>query len=211
MDIPAGGPTGRPRIASEVHAKFTSQFKSLYESIAARGANFRSELPVLATGPEAGAYGALPVGLGPSEARSPLTGATGRIIPAGEPPLGSELDPLALTLAEPGVGVPLVGGALPPAAVPEGTSGVPAGSVWESLLIGEVVRRVSWGGDRRRGLARIELAGALEGTCILVEGEGREVAVEIALAPGAEPGDLCERLAARFARRGLTVRSLTVR
>lgn len=81
----------------------------------------------------------------------------------------------------------------------------------EVVLIEEVVRRISWGGDRRRGAARIELGGALTGTTIVVHGEGREVALDIELAPGAEAGSLPARLAARLAARGLEVRSVDVR
>jgi hypothetical protein len=82
---------------------------------------------------------------------------------------------------------------------------------WESALIAEVVRRVAWGGDRRRGVARLELGGALAGTCITVEGEGREVSLDIVLGPGQELGELPARLAARFAARGITLRSFEVR
>jgi hypothetical protein len=80
-----------------------------------------------------------------------------------------------------------------------------------SVLAEDVVRRVLWGGDKRRGTACIELGGILSGTLITVEGEGREVSVGIALPPGAELGELPARLRQRLARRGVVLRSLEVR
>lgn len=126
-----------------------------------------------------------------------------------EPELGfgSPIDPLVLALA-----APPVGGAVPPSATLHGSAEA-AGSTngWESAMVDALVRRVSWGGDRRRGIARIELGGVLEGGLITVEGEGREVSVELTLPPGAELDGLQRRLAERLGRRGLTLRSFDVR
>ena len=121
-----------------------------------------------------------------------------------------EIDPLELSLSAPCGAVPLppitpAGGSVPESA--------PAmrGLVTEAAVIEEVVRRISWGGDRRRGAARIELGGALAGTTIVVQGEGRSVALDIELAPGTDPAGLPARLTARLAARGLEVRSVDVR
>jgi hypothetical protein len=122
-----------------------------------------------------------------------------------------ELDPLELSLSvalggvQPGIVTP-VGNALH-----DVTSGARPWVGGEVALIEEVVRRISWGGDRRRGAARIELGGDLVGTTIVVHGEGRTVALDIELGPGAEAGALPARLAARLAARGLEVRSVDVR
>jgi hypothetical protein len=71
----------------------------------------------------------------------------------------------------------------------------------------EIVKRVQWGGDRRRGVARIELAG---GGVIVVSGEGREVTLDVALPDGAA-SDVFSKLAERLEARGIAVRELTLR
>jgi hypothetical protein len=83
--------------------------------------------------------------------------------------------------------------------------------VAEIAVLEEVVRRISWGGDRRSGVARIELGGAHQGTAILVRGAGREVALSIELGQGDDAGALPERLVARLRARGLAVTELEVR
>jgi hypothetical protein len=75
----------------------------------------------------------------------------------------------------------------------------------------EAVRRIAWGGDRRRGVARIELGGEHLGTTVVVQGEGREVSLSIELAPGRDAGSLPERLAERLRARGLSLRDVDVR
>jgi hypothetical protein len=76
----------------------------------------------------------------------------------------------------------------------------------------ELVRRVSWGGDRRSGAARIELGGgALAGGSILVQTRGRQVQVEVELPPGADGRELEARLSQRLAARGLEVVVITMR
>ncbi len=53
-------------------------------------------------------------------------------------------------------------------------------------LISALARRVAWGGDRRRGSARIELSdGPLAGATLLVHADAREVSVELELPQGA--------------------------
>lgn len=127
--------------------------------------------------------------------------------PAGENTPEDDIDPLAFGLA-PAYVAPQAAIGLAAAPNPVLPAGAPA---WESAVLQEVVRRVSWGGDRRRGTARIELAGALAGTTILVHGEGREVSLEIAGAPSVDGRELGRRIEGRLAARGLEVGSIDVR
>jgi len=71
-------------------------------------------------------------------------------------------------------------------------------------LISALVRRVAWGGDRRRGSARIELSeGPLAGATLTVHTEAREVRVELDLPSGmAGAGDWSERIVRRLEERG---------
>jgi hypothetical protein len=123
----------------------------------------------------------------------------------------SEVDPLEMSLSL------ALGGVQPAMPTPVGSVLHDASPSARPLLgselaaMEEVVRRISWGGDRRRGAARIELGGALVGTTIVVHGEGRTVALDIELGPGADAGALPARLAARLAARGLEVSSVDVR
>jgi hypothetical protein len=102
-----------------------------------------------------------------------------------------------------------------PAAAPElvvaQASVTAAGGALDAVLAAEVLQRVAWGGDRRRGVARLELGGDLAGAVVGVRGEGREVALELTLPAGRSASDLPERLGARLAARGLVVRELVVR
>jgi hypothetical protein len=129
-------------------------------------------------------------------------------LPAG--PAGREIDPLELTLAQPPN--PHHG---PSRVLHElyETSGraTERGLSIETALVQEVVRRVSWGGDRRRGVARIELDGAFSGTTVWVRGEGRSVELEVSFGPGLESDGLAERLLRRLQARGLDVTELEVR
>jgi hypothetical protein len=119
----------------------------------------------------------------------------------GGPP--GPLDPLELNLA--GV-VPISPVAVVDSAV--GEKVVPGTSAPIDLaLCLEIVKRVQWGGDRRRGVARIELAG---GGVIVVSGEGREVTLDVALPDGAA-SDVFSKLAERLEARGIAVRELTLR
>jgi hypothetical protein len=85
------------------------------------------------------------------------------------------------------------------------------GSSVEFALVEAVVRRVAWGGDRRRGVARIELDGIFSGTTVWVRGEGRALELEVSLGPGVEAALLPERLLGRLRARGLEVTGLDVR
>lgn len=79
----------------------------------------------------------------------------------------------------------------------------------QNLLTGSA-RRVAWGGDRRKGSARIELSeGALAGATLIVHTEQRSVDVELELpAGGAGSGalELQQRIADRLEGRGFSAR-----
>jgi hypothetical protein len=96
----------------------------------------------------------------------------------------------------------LEGGAPGPSGALPGAADVPA--------IEEAVRRVSWGGDRRRGVARIELGREYAGTAIVIKGEGRDVALRVEVPRGADARDLPERLVERLEARGLRVTELEI-
>jgi hypothetical protein len=122
---------------------------------------------------------------------------------------GTELDPLARSLA-----VPF--GAPPPGMIPtterSGTEFPnPGAGVPELARLEEAVRRIAWGGDRRRGVARIELGGELGGTTLEVRGEGRDVSLRIELGRGRDAGSLPERIAERLRARGLSLTDVEVR
>jgi hypothetical protein len=120
---------------------------------------------------------------------------------------GGEVDPLELALAQP------QNPHHPPSLATNETSGraTERGLFIETALVQEVVRRVSWGGDRRRGVARIELDGAFSGTTIWVRGEGRALELEVSFGRGLESDGLAERLLRRLRARGLDVTELEVR
>jgi hypothetical protein len=122
---------------------------------------------------------------------------------------GTELDPLARSLAVP-FGAPPPG--MTPAIERSGTElPNPGAGVPELARLEEAVRRIAWGGDRRRGVARIELGGELVGTTLEVRGEGREVSLRIELGRGRDAGSLPERIAERLRARGLSLTDVEVR
>jgi hypothetical protein len=115
----------------------------------------------------------------------------------------AELDPLARSLALPGL-LPA-----PPVHSPAFVAS-PLPNLADARVLEDAVRRIAWGGDRRRGVARLELGGSYEGTVVIVQGEGREVALRLELGPGAAVNRLPERLVERLAARGLTVTEVEV-
>ena len=74
-------------------------------------------------------------------------------------------------------------------------------------LVSDVVRALAWGGNQRRGAARIELGGErYGGTRLVVEVDGDELWLSVDAPPGVDAEGLRGRLAERFARRGLVLR-----
>lgn len=87
--------------------------------------------------------------------------------------------------------------ALPPTALP------PTADL-QQLLSG-LARRVAWGGDRRKGSARIELSeGALAGATLVVHTEQRSVSVELELPAGTRTHGWEARLTERLEGRGFS-------
>jgi hypothetical protein len=73
-------------------------------------------------------------------------------------------------------------------------------------LASEIVRTIAWGGDRRRGAARIELGGErFGGTKVTVEVDGDRLRLGLDAPPGVDSFELRQRLTARLERRGLSV------
>jgi hypothetical protein len=131
-------------------------------------------------------------------------------VPVSAEPGLSEIDPLELALAPMPVpnAAPHPGSGLGVVAEPRGAFGSLA---FETVLLESIVKRVSWGGDRRRGVARLELDGAYAGTTLWVRGEGSALEIEIRLGAGLDSIDLPERLLGRLRARGLEVSAVDVR
>ena len=76
----------------------------------------------------------------------------------------------------------------------------------QNLLTG-LARRVAWGGDRRKGSARIELSeGALAGATLVVHADQQTVSVELELPAGMAGQGWQERIAQRLEERGFAAR-----
>ncbi|HWZ91482.1 MAG TPA: hypothetical protein VNW92_21620 [Polyangiaceae bacterium] len=75
-------------------------------------------------------------------------------------------------------------------------------------LINGLARRVAWGGDRRKGSARIELSeGPLAGATLIVHTEQRSVRVELELPEGSGlASDWQQRIQDRLEERGFSAR-----
>lgn len=70
-------------------------------------------------------------------------------------------------------------------------------------LLPQLVRRIAWAGDGRRGSVQLELgAGRHEGTVVTVHADDGRVRVEL---DGAHVDELRSRIKARLERRGLSV------
>jgi hypothetical protein len=120
---------------------------------------------------------------------------------------GSAVDPMALSLAN------ALPSAMPPGEPTNTLHSVTApqgpGAI-DAVLAAEVLQRVAWGGDRRRGVARLELGGEFAGAVVVVRSEGGEVALDLTLPTNLQGADLAERLSARLVARGLVVREVVV-
>lgn len=194
--VRAGAPPGAPASNNGLYIKRLGlEFRSLV-------AGLRHPVRVVAGGPAD--ISSVRLELGQLDAL-----AGGRRAPGGPPELiGEVLDPLCRSLAAP-LSPALVAPSAPSLAAPGG-SPAGAGSAAELAAVEEAVRRVAWGGDRRAGVARIELGGALVGTAVVVRGEGREVQLSIELGSGSDAGALPARLVERLRARGLAVTTVEV-
>lgn len=74
-------------------------------------------------------------------------------------------------------------------------------------LLPQLVKRIAWAGDRRRGSVQLELgAGRHAGTTVTVHADAGRVRVEL---DGAGADALRERIRTRLVRQGLDVESVT--
>ncbi len=127
--------------------------------------------------------------------------------PDAGPTPESPLDPLSCQLAWchgpaiPRSITPLVASASAPA-----PTVLPEAAELQQLLSG-LARRVAWGGDRRKGSARIELSeGTLAGATLVVHTEQRSVSVELELPSGTRAQGWEARLTQRLEARGFSAR-----
>jgi len=122
-----------------------------------------------------------------------------RLDPAGPAPSDGLLDPLYCQLAVNSGASSFV---QPDPAASTAPAALPLREDLQNLLSG-LSRRAAWGGDRRKGSARIELSeGALAGATLVVHAEQRAVSVELELPAGMGALDWQQRIAERLQARG---------
>jgi hypothetical protein len=115
------------------------------------------------------------------------------------------VDPLSRALAAPVAHPP------PEAAVPTLSTLERVEPTIEAML-GRVVKRIAWGGDGRRGTARLELgSGELAGAVILLEADERGVEIDVELPAGCSADVWRDRILERLRDRGLSVQRFDVR
>ncbi len=77
-------------------------------------------------------------------------------------------------------------------------------------LLPQLVRRIAWAGDRKRGTMQLELgAGRHEGTTVTVHADDGRVRIELGGKDAAAVADLRSRIDARLRRQGIDVESVT--
>lgn len=113
------------------------------------------------------------------------------------PPEGSSAN---VVVAQPGM--PMVQNAAPPDLVRAQAS--------LEDLIPELVRRVQWSGDGRKGAVRMELAGAMEGSTLLISADAGRVRVHLDVPAGVDASGWQERITQRLAARNIPTDSVEV-
>ena len=96
---------------------------------------------------------------------------------------------------------------------PTAAAEVPTARAASSLeeLFPQLVRRVAWSGDGRRGSMRLEIgAGALAGSTLLVHADGGRVRVQLDVPPGVDATGWQERIRQRLDARGIPTDSVEV-
>jgi hypothetical protein len=122
--------------------------------------------------------------------------------------LDDALDPMTRHLAD--LTMPLTSSARPVDTSTITSHGPRTAMVSLEGLLPELVRRIAWAGDRRRGSAQLELgAGAYAGTTITVHANDGRVRVEVHGSDDCAANQLRARIAERLAGRGLDVESVT--
>ena len=77
-------------------------------------------------------------------------------------------------------------------------------------LIPELVRRVQWTGDGRKGTVRMELSGAMAGSTLLVSADAGRVRVHLDVPAGVDASGWQERITQRLAARNIPTDSVEV-
>lgn len=114
------------------------------------------------------------------------------------------IDPLALTLATPRLAAPTQ----PPTA----TETAPPPTLALDQIAEQLVKKLAWGGNARKGAARIELgAGVWSGATITVVTDEHGVSLELESVGDAEGEGLGQRLRQRLEAKGLQVQDVIVR
>lgn len=120
-----------------------------------------------------------------------------------------DLDPMARRAAQ--LAPPVQLGA--PAAVAEPSAIVDTHArVSLEEILPQLVRKIAWAGDGKKGSVRIELgAGELAGSTLLVHADEGKVRVELNVPPGVDAHAWKERIHSKLTARGLDVESVDVR
>lgn len=117
------------------------------------------------------------------------------------------LDPAARRAAM--LAPPTTSPAPPPApieaAAPVAAQAAPSPRLSLEEIVPQLVRRIAWGGDKRKGSVRLEIgAGAYAGSTITLHAEDGRVRLDVS---GANADAVREKLDARLRRKGLVVES----
>ncbi len=84
--------------------------------------------------------------------------------------------------------------------------------VASSAHLAELIQSIAWGGDRRRGTARIELgAGRLAGTALVVAVDDAGLRLQVEAPSGVDSEALVERIRERLAARGQSLDEVSIR
>ena len=198
--IPADRSVSRPGTDNPTRTGGSVPFRSLLRSpvggpiLARRPASAPARLIIAQSGPE-------PAPQAPQgrARRDPEA----RLEPETKPAPELALDPLLCQLAlNPGVACFVQANPASSTAA----AALPLREDLQNLLTG-LARRAAWGGDRRKGSARIELSeGALAGATLVVHAEQRSVSVELELPSGVAAAGWQQRIAERLEARGFTAR-----
>lgn len=115
------------------------------------------------------------------------------------------LDPQARHLAQ--LAPPVV---MPSASTPSAAESAPARARSLEELVPELVRRIAWAGDGKRGTVRLELgAGAWAGANVIVHADGGRVRVELGGLGEHDLAKLRTRLATRLRGRGVDLEEIS--
>jgi hypothetical protein len=118
------------------------------------------------------------------------------------------LDPMMRQATQ--LGPPL---SMPPLSTPNTPEAAVTARAMASLeeLLPQLVRKIAWSGDGKRGSVRMELgAGALAGSTILLEADAGRLRVHLDTPPGVDGEAWKQRIGARLAEKHIDVESIDV-